>query len=131
MTFRTRVAYPVLLAAGTTIATGLGAAIVSKFTDGSIARLFGGLTVRQIQSADTQFGNEDTPLGQGVPLGTPFKCKGDDFVLLSCLTYLHPNTERICDSVVRDDGKGGVCRVGTCEEVRGQRWRVTLTCLKR
>jgi hypothetical protein len=130
MRFRTKLANQILLTLGTTIAAGIGAATVSNLTDGSIARVFGALTIGQIHSANTEI-DDSAGIGQGVPYKTSYKCKEKDRVLLSCSAYTSPAGAQICDAVVGDDGKGGVCFVGTCQGVPNQRWRVTLTCLKR
>ena len=128
---RNNIGYSILLAFLTTVATGLATALVSRVTDGSIAQFFGGLTIRQIQSAETQW-DDDAEKGQPPrqPPKPAYRCKNNR-LLISCFAYLEPSGSALCDASVREDDQGGKCVVGACNGVKDQWWRVSLTCLKR
>jgi hypothetical protein len=118
--------YLVLVAFLTTLATGIAAAVVSKVTDGSVARLFGGLTYPQfVKSVRTETSDGEP----GKPPAATHKCK-EDRLLLSCYTYVSSGAT-LCDSSIQEDGAGGTCRVGTCNAVPNQFWRTVLTCMQR
>ncbi len=119
MTFKEKVVYPILIAFGVTLATG----IASSITDGRILNWTGILTASKpvITSA---FRETNTLKGEL----RYFSCD-DGKIAVSCFAGLYPSGDQFCGSRIIDRAGDQVCEVNECTDVDPPRyWGITLSC---